>query len=37
MNIDWDAREYSRAFSFVPQYGEEVLKTSGYRHGKYSC
>ena len=26
MNIDWDAREYSRAFSFVPQYGEEVLK-----------
>lgn len=26
MNIDWGAREYSRAFSFVPQYGEEVLK-----------
>lgn len=26
MNIDWDAREYSHAFSFVPQYGEEVLK-----------
>lgn len=25
MNIDWDAREYLRDFSFVPRYGEDVL------------
>lgn len=26
MNIDWNAKEYSRDFSFVHQYGEDVLK-----------
>ena len=26
MNIDWNAKEYSRDFSFVHHYGEDVLK-----------
>lgn len=26
MNIDWNAQEYLRDFSFVPCYGEDVLK-----------
>lgn len=26
MNIDWNAQEYSRDFSFVHHYGEDVLK-----------
>ncbi|MCD8094612.1 MAG: class I SAM-dependent methyltransferase [Ruminococcus sp.] len=26
MNIDWDVDKYTRDFSFVPSYGEDVLK-----------
>ena len=26
MNINWDAENYAQSFSFVHQYGEDVLK-----------
>lgn len=33
MNIDWNAKEYSRDFSFVHQYGKDVLNLLDIRPG----
>lgn len=33
MNIDWNAKDYTGSFSFVPRYGEEVLELLDIRPG----
>lgn len=35
MNIDWNAKLYKERFSFVPSYGEDVLKLLTVKPGSY--